>query len=417
MASLVIQKLFVFGHEVIVVRSENERFYDQAIHDFGVEPISWKDSTQINLLAHSVDKIIYQIGDNFDFHQGCIPWLEQLSGIVCLHDFYLGNLFYLWGQNNRPEAGSILKTWYNPEAGKQFFSYKTSETLIAGTHEKYPMTEWICSMAEGVITHSHWGIDRVLKACPGPVHVVPLAYDAPQARLVDNYSPVKDKLQILTIGNVNKNKRVESVIKAIGKNRELRKKAIYQLAGSITPETKSSLIKLAKKQKVNLIISGEVSDAILADSIKQADLISCCRWPVLEASSASTIEVLLYGKPTLVINAGFYNEIPDQYAIKINIENEIAEIQRAMEKLIENPAHFSALGQQAQDWAKQIFTSENYALKINDIILATTRTSVVTNAINSFNKIMFDWRTNSEIATNEYIIKPLAIFGDVCESR
>ncbi|MBA3536109.1 MAG: glycosyltransferase family 4 protein [Tatlockia sp.] len=415
MASLVARKLSSYGHEIIVIRSENESFFNQPIHNFGVLPISWYEFSQINEHASSVDKVIYQIGDNFDFHQGCIPWLAQLSGVVCLHDFYLGNLFYLWGQTNRLEACSILNAWYGSEAAKHFFSYKNSETLIEGTLEKYPMTEWICSLAEAVITHSNWGIERVLKSCPGPVRVVPLPYDAPHAKTSENYTTeaTKDKLRILTVGHVNKNKRTESVIKAIGKSRELRSKIVYQLAGYVSSETEYKLSKLAKKQKVNLIVSGVVSDSILAEAINQADMISCFRWPALEAASASTIEALLYGKPTMVINTGFYSEIPDNFTIKINPENEINEIQKVLENLIKDPGYYRALGQQAQLWAMQVFSADNYVLKLSEVVLTTTRTSVVTEAINTFSKIMYNWGNEGELIGKEYIIKPLTVFSEV----
>ncbi|MBA2710840.1 MAG: glycosyltransferase family 4 protein [Tatlockia sp.] len=412
MASLVIEKLIALGHEVIVVRSENERFHNQAMHNFGVEPISWNDSAQINTLASTVDQIIYQIGDNFDFHQGCILWLEQLSGVVCLHDFYLGNLFYLWGQTNRLKARSILKTWYGPDAAKQFFTYKTSETLIAGTHEKYPMTEWICSMADAVVTHSNWGIGRVLDSCPGPIRVVPLAYDAPQAKTVE-YKPIKERLQILTVGNVNKNKRVESVIKAIGKNRELRKKTIYQLAGSITPDMKSNLIKLAKKQKVNLIILGEVSDTVLVEAINQADIITCFRWPALEAASASTIEALLYGKPTMVTDTGFYSEIPDNYTIKINPKNEVVEIEVTLEEFINDPQKFYHLYKEVQVWARAQFSANNYALKLIETISTASKTSVVIDAIDYFSKIISNWGCQRELLGKEFILPPLNVLSEI----
>lgn len=305
MAALVTQKLRSQGHEVIIIRSEHERFFNQPIHNFGVEPISWYDSAQIANLAHSVDQIIYQIGDNFDFHQGCIPWLAKLSGIVCLHDFYLGNLFYLWGQANRLEASSILKAWYGPDAAKQFFSYKTAETLIEGTREKYPMTEWICSMAEGVITHSNWGIDRVLSACSGPVQVVPLAYDAPGA-----------------------------------------------------------------------------------------------------------IKNSLHGKLTMATDTGFYKEIPNQYTIKINPENEISEIQPA-EKMVNDPKPSSLVCSQVMLWASELFTADNYALKVIEVISTTSRATVITNAIHYFSKIIHAWGGQKEFSDQKFILKPLDIFGEI----
>lgn len=169
-----------------------------------------------------------------------------------------------------------------------------------------------------LIRHLHKTfLDRVLNSCSGPVYVVPLAYDAPNVEEMD-FDIKKDKLYILTVGHVNTNKRAASVIKALGKSRSLSKKSVYQLIGSITSQMRKELTALAKKNKVDLIISGEVDNTILARAIVKADVVTCFRWPTLEAASASTIKALLYGKATVVTNAGFYSEIPDECTIKIN---------------------------------------------------------------------------------------------------
>jgi glycosyltransferase involved in cell wall biosynthesis len=409
MACLITQKLIAYGHEIVVVRTEEECFFNQPIHNFGTELVSWCEFERVNTLAQSADALIYQIGDNYGFHQGCIVWLEQLSGIVCLHDFFLGNLFHRWAQAHRPEADAILRNWYTPEVADQFFSYKNGESFIEGMHATSPMTEWICSMAQSTITHSDWGIERVLNSCAGQVRVVPLAYESKLIK--NNVSTAKnDKLRILTVGHINKNKRAANVIRAIGKNRLLCKKVIYQLIGYITPETRAELSTLAKKQKVNLIISGEVDDAILIDALDQANVISCLRWPALEAASVSAIEALWYGKPTMVTSTGFYSQIPDECAIKINPENEISEIKTVLEKLQANPQHLKELGQCGQQWAMQTFTADNYALKLIEVVLVTIRTGITANSLNYFSKLMHAWGGNNELIDQKYLIEPLAIF-------
>ena len=61
----------------------------------------------------------------------------------------------------------------------RFFDEQDSDDFIELVRHLSPMTEWICSMASGVVTHSSGGIDRVLNSCSGPVFTVSLPYDTP----------------------------------------------------------------------------------------------------------------------------------------------------------------------------------------------------------------------------------------------
>lgn len=416
MASLVAKQLLKLNHEVVVIRTENETLFKQPMHDFAGTPVSWTATDKVKKLTESADALIHQIGDNYNFHQGSISWLSELSGIVCLHDFYVSNLFYSWSRECNPDAMKILKTWYGPEVSKKFFNYyKNAEDFIVGTSNTAPLTEWICSMAQGVITHSSWGIERLLNSCPGPVWTVPLVYDAPEAKLLDNspFTIKKDKLHLLTIGHVNKNKRAASVIKALGQSNLLREQTVYQLVGHISSEIHEELSDLAKKNQVNLIISGELDSVAVLEAIKTADMMVCLRWPALEAASASTIEALLYGKATLVTKTGFYNEIPDECVIKINPDNEIPEIRDELLKLVSNPEQFSSISKQGQLWANKTFRADNYALKLTELILSTTRTKVVTNAVNYFTQLLHDWGAQGKFTGEKYITEPLSIFEKI----
>ncbi|MBA2657670.1 MAG: glycosyltransferase [Tatlockia sp.] len=410
MACLIVRQLISDGHEVDLIRIENEIYFEKPTHDFGLNFTSWTNSAEIQRLSEGADALIYQIGDNYELHIGALEWLAKLPGIVCLHDFFLGNLFHKWAKFNRLNANAALRSWCGAENPNQLFRYTNSEDLIAGTLLSTPMTEWLCAMAQAVVTHSNWGIERVLNSCPGPVHVIPLAYDAP--KLPFKKTADKNKFEILTVGNVNKNKRIESIITAIGKNRQLRKNSLYRLVGEIPSQTRNKLAALAKKSRVNLVISGQVDDAILIQAIEQADVITCLRSPVLEASSASAIEAMLCGKPIIVTNHGFYSEIPDHCAIKINPDNEIAEIQSALTQFINDPEQLSTQGLRGQLWAKATFRVDNYAAKLIEIAESTTRTKVLIDAINYFNQLMHGWGVNTDLG-RDYIMKPLSVFDNI----
>lgn len=412
MAALVTRALTVQEHEVTVVRTENENLFHRDTHDFGVTVLSWSDSARLTEAVQRADTVIYQIGDNYEFHQGGLHCLPSLPGLVCLHDFYLGNLFYGWAQSRRADADAILRTWYGDDIACRFFGFANSEAFIENTCNVSPMTEWICSMAQGVITHSGWGCERVLNSCPGPVRVVPLVYDAPGASTSGNRSqPVdNESLWILTIGHINPNKRVESVIRAIGDSLLLRQRVIYRLVGHVEPEVVNSLSTLARNLGVRLVISGEVDDVTLSQAIATSDVISCLRWPSLEAASASAIEAMLYGKPVIVTDTGFYAEIPDQYVLKISPDNEIGDLQSVLKSLLNDESRRKSIGAQGQQWALQTFTAENYACELTDAVEQMLKSRPTLNAVDYFCKVMHQWSENDALLNIKEIMQPLRIF-------
>jgi glycosyltransferase involved in cell wall biosynthesis len=400
MAALVTRETVNLGHRVTVVRTESRHFFTTSEHDFGARIISWEDKAEVMAHCRSADAVIYHIGDNYEFHQGCVYWLSEIPGLVCLHDFFLGHLFYAWAQANREQAERILKRWYGEKIAGRFFNFSDSESFIEYTRDNMPMTEWICSQADGVITHSRWGCDRVMNSCSGPVKVVPLAYDAPALisdPLADKHTDNGNKpLQILTIGHVNPNKRVSSVINAIGSSRILRNNVVYRLVGAVQQETINALTDLAKGLDVQLIISGEVDDSELQNAIHASDIISCLRWPALEAASASAIESMLYGKAIIVTDTGYYKDIPDTCAVKVNHANEINEIRTVLEKFIKDKKSIRDIGTEAQRWATETYTSEKYAAKIIEILQLMARTIPKKRAISYFFMTLRNW-SQSEI--------------------
>jgi glycosyltransferase involved in cell wall biosynthesis len=362
MAKIVVRDLVNNGHEVTVVRSESIELMPLETHIFPCPVIAWNERKTITKTAKEADGVVYQIGDNFQLHMGCIEWLHQLPGVICLHDYFLGNLFWGWSQNrSREDINAVLKRLYGNNING-YFDYTTAEAFIEGTHRTMPMTEWVASMGQAVIVHSGWDIGRVISACSGPARVVPLAYDKPlHDASTANGEPSGDDFVVLTIGHINSNKRAESVIKAIGGSHSLRERTLYRLVGQIEQEKADNLTSLARSLGVRLQISGKVDDQTLACAISQADIVCCLRWPSLEAASASTIEAMLYAKPVIVTNTGFYSELPDDCVVKISPEHELDELKAALETLGNDPKSRQMQGQRAEEYASATFSAQQYA--------------------------------------------------------
>jgi glycosyltransferase involved in cell wall biosynthesis len=409
-ASLVARALVAHGHDVVTISSQSEELLEHEAHDFPSPPIAWNDHAQVNdVLQSQADAVVYHVGDNYSYHKGCIEWLPRSRGVVCLHDFFLGNLFLGWREGNVPESSAILTGWYGSAAAKAFAGFGNIDDFIEGTRETSPLTEWICSMASGVVTHSSWGVDRVLKSCAGPVKVVPLAYDAES---FDAAAPDldKEKFNLLTVGNVNFNKRVESVIASIGRSTILRDHMTYRLVGAVRPEIREKLSGLASEHGVSLLISGQTDDTELRKAMLEADVISCLRSPVLEAASASAIEAMLYGKPTVVTNSGFYQEIPDNCTMKIDPADEIASLQYALERLFKEENLRASVGSFAQKWAAKTFSSDNYAARLVETSELANAAEPLISMANTFSAIVRGWGGSEKIMSLEETLSPLKVF-------
>jgi len=413
MASLVVRELVAQGHEVNVVQTEAVRFLGLPTHTFNAPIIAWNEFASVQEASASADMCIYQIGNSYDFHEGCLYWAPKAPGIVCLHDFYVGHLFYAWAQSRLPEANAILKRWYGEAAAARFFAYTNGDAFIDATCARSPMTEWICSMALGVITHSSWGCDRVMKSCPGPVSVAALPYDAPTAQ-VERRPPHKDhgRMQVLTIGHVNPNKRVESVIKAIGSSATLRNNVTYKLVGHVQTEMVLSLSEMARGYGVNLVIAGEVDDTALSQAIAESDVVSCLRWPTLEAASASAIEAMLYGKAVICTDAGFYSEIPDEYVLKVSHKKEISDISSSLTALIRDREKIRTIGEKAQRWATETFSAADYARSLTDITRRTLTAKPVIDACHSIAEIAGRWSASIANPLRGEDLAALEIFSE-----
>lgn len=411
-SSILTNELIRQGHDVTVVSSDaNDPVH--GTHSIHTSITRWNHTKKINSLLQGSDLVVYQIGDCYPFHVGCLELMPKFPGIVCLHDFSLVNLFASWSGSNRKSAEKTLNYFYGQKAIDEYFSVNWSTQAFEGPYLEFPLTEWIAAQARGLITHSSWGIARVLQSCSGPVHVLPLCYE----RQID----IKDKprkavggdtkFNLLTIGNVNSNKRVSSVVEAIASKPGLREQVVYRLAGSINPVVADELSQKARSLSVDLEILGEVDDTTFKAAVSEADAISCLRWPALEAASASAIEALWNGKPVIVTNTGFYSEIPDACALKVDPDNEVVSIASALERLLTDADLRKALGSEGREWARKTFTAENYARGLIQMANGVLRTAPISRAIDHFSATLNSWGATDEIMCLDDMAEPLSIFS------
>lgn len=361
-AALVIDQLRALGHEVIVVAADSPEKSDIR-PDLGPTVVPWTDDGAVYRACVESDVSVYQIGDHLDFHRGCLRWLSISRGIVCLHDLFLGDLFVNWSASVGLASGPIVERWYGSDVAARYPAHVSGVDFAHRTMGEAPMVEWLCSQSLAVLTHSRWNLDRVLTATPGPVAVAPLPYRPSWEADLSAPAPAagKRRWQLLTVGHVNANKRVDAVIDAIAQRPHLRDRVVYHVVGPVEPGRARDLVDHALASGVRLRLPGAVDDATLANAYREADVVVALRNPVLEAASASVIEAMWLGKPVIVSDSGSYAELPGDCVVKVDPVNEIGAVAEALEVLLGRPDMARAYAERAASHARSSHTAAGYA--------------------------------------------------------
>ncbi|MEW6418731.1 MAG: glycosyltransferase [Nitrospirota bacterium] len=325
------------------------------------------------------DLVIYNMGNYLDFHKDIYEVSKKIKGVVILHDFVMHHFFigyYLVHKNDTNAFLREMEILYG-ENGRDIAtdSVNGKRTPVWDTDEviKYPFFEKAIEGAKGVVVHSRFHANEVIKRFLGPVEVIShpfYSYDVSinnsQISKADLGIP-EDKILMITIGHVNPNKRIDRVIKILGDNKELAKKIIYLIIGSYDEHSQYflSLQSLAEKYNLQKAVKflGFQPDNLLYAYMSNADIFVNLRFPAMEGASWSLIEELYFGKPVIATDAGFYSELPDDCIIKISVDKEEEDLLKAFKKLVYEYKIRKNIGIKGRQFAIENFSAQKYSQK------------------------------------------------------
>jgi glycosyltransferase involved in cell wall biosynthesis len=323
------------------------------------------------------DVAIYNFGNYLPFHGHIIEVSQRHPGIAILHDFVMHHLFAGYYLEHLKAASLYLNAVERLYGAR---GKKAAADSLSGAGPRiwetdsvvnYPMFELVTSTACGVITHSEFLKKYVQDSFAGPVRKISLPYT------IDQQSPVMSRqklglgekdLLIVTVGHANRNKRITSTIEAIGqldRSQPIQYVIAGPCAGDYLRDMKRAIAQNGLEGAVR--IAGEVSDQELRSYLSHADICVNLRWPALEGASASAIEEMLFGKPLIVGNVGFYAELPEGTVVKIDPQS-MEQLRDALGRLASSPAERALLGAAAREYAEGEFRSDSYARQVLQFI-------------------------------------------------
>jgi len=322
----------------------------------------------------SYDLAIYNFGNYLPFHRDIFLLSRRHPGICILHDVVMHHFFaaYYLEDLRSPAAYSLLMERLYGDEGSAAAARSLAGEPVWETDDigRFPLFEEVVQGALGVVAHSEFFRQRVADHFTGPTRRIPLAYDAERSATVVGRTGLAvgdDQLLIVTVGHVNPNKRIDAVINALVQLGPAAQRIVYAIVGPCSPAYKKILDAAIARYHLQDTVRfmGQVPDEALNAYLTHADICINLRFPVTEGASASVIEEMLFGKPVIVTDVGFYHELPDDTVIKIDPMRE-QDLTPALSNLVNDPELRTRLGTAARAFAETEFAPARYAKEIMD---------------------------------------------------
>ena len=318
------------------------------------------------------DVVIYNMGNNIDFHYEIYEFYKRVKGIVILHDKVMHHFFvghFLDRLRMPAEYINIMQHYYGTK-GREIANRSLAKFPPVWETEdvaKYPLFEHLLWNTYGIVVHSRDLFDKVTRISPVPAkHIFHPFYQYPEDNICLSREDLKiphNKTILLQYGHITPNKNVHKVIEAISEYPEIRDHIHFIVAGDCNTPYGKNIKNLIKEKGLHDTISltGHVSDSVLQAYIKCSDICINLRFPSTEGASGSLIEQLYFKKPVIATRIGFFAEIPDECVLKLEPPINTKDLSEAIKLLVNNKEFRDKLGAKGSEFAYKNFSPDLYA--------------------------------------------------------
>jgi glycosyltransferase involved in cell wall biosynthesis len=308
------------------------------------------------------DVALYHMG-NSDHHRGIYEMLTRYPGVVVLHDVFIHQLLA------HATVGQGNYAAYARELGfaRGIDGVHLANAIRAGyeTHPLFelPLSDRLVRSSLGLIVHSHYAAALVKAQRPRcPVEVIPApikpyvldSHDTHNGRSCRPKLNVSDQTVVFASpGQVTQNKQAEQLLRVFKELHRENNDTFLLFIGELLPEVNLAAIVGELGLAESVAMTGYVATLeAFVDWIQTADVIVNLRYPTVGETSATALRALAAGRPLIVLDHGWYGELPDSAALKVVPLNDVALLD-AMRALSSSLERRRRMGQDAAAYARQ----------------------------------------------------------------
>ncbi len=340
------------------------------LHPTALKVARFADHYELYDTLKPYDFVVYNLGNNLEYHKGVYEVLRRVPGIVIAHDasmLHFVRAYYNEEKNNKA-FHTVLHQLYGGEA--RHLTGNMDNPLLQQRVDflKFNMMELVLRNAQGVIVHSDYHAALLKNAYSGPIAVLPLI----KMRDYENEALERDngfggygqgRVNVLSVGYVNWNKLADKVMDAVAGSKVLRKSVFYAVVGGTQDQYYlASLLEKMRTEKLGqcVAVTGRVDDTTLHQYYANADIVCNLRRPAIEGDSATLQEQMYQGKTVVAVDTGAYRNVPDDCVVKVDPNNLENSLREKLERLVADEAYRKGFGARAKQYAEAHYAPQEY---------------------------------------------------------
>lgn len=287
--------------------------------------------------------VLYHIG-NSEYHAHAIKNALFLPGFCIFHDTKLPEMF---GYLN--SHGIISPERFDAEVTLD--SYIKAEDVIRLTS--------LANNQEAIIVHSKYAqkaIERVVVNGEIKVHSLKLPTGVPEVSRKWNVGGIN----VGMAGVIHEGKGLR-FIETLSSNENFANVHFSIFGMPIAPD--DVINRLLSNE--NIHIATNLSDMEFEEHLSQLDVLINYREEYRGETSLSTIEAMRMGIVPIVRNIGWYAELPDSVAIKLN---DGAEIEDAIARIVSGDTDIKSMGMRAKKHIQRYYAFDVYSKQLHELV-------------------------------------------------
>ncbi len=341
----------------ITLYMDNFRITDRSLKGFRV----FKNGVdKVNFTNY--DYLVYNIGNQPDFHGFIYEAALAHPGFVILHDFSLYYLFIGYHQAHNDLYSAIFRN-EGVDFLRGLIHYRRHEYIRDILHcgylaSKYTLNEEMLASGNRFIVHSDYAKNKIMASGYvkeddilriGMIHQIEKdTKNTSREKLFKKYRVPNNKSIIAAFGMIADTKLNRETARAVlNLTEEVNKEICYIMVGE-----GNGVDDLLKKDTI--IKTGYTSIDDFNSFIECADIVVNLRNPTRGETSASIMRALEKGKPCITNNGGWFSELPDDCVYKIELKDIENEICKAIQDLLTNKEKAKVLSEKARQYASEI---------------------------------------------------------------
>lgn len=286
------------------------------------------------------DRVLYHFG-NSSFHQHMFGLLQQIPGVVVLHDFYLSGVIHYMDATGYA-AGSFPERLYSSHGYRALLDH-TKNSDIADVIWKYPCSLEVIAGSIGTIVHSKSSL-RLAKNWFGEmnnVSVIPLLRNIKKSEKSSDSRTLlglpKDAYIVCSFGMIGPTKLNHQIVQA-WLNSELAKNNncyLIFVGENHAGEYGNDLLTQIKSSpcSTRILITGWTDPDTYKNYLSAANVGVQLRTLSRGETSAAVLDCMNYGLATIVNANGSMADLDDDAVLKLPDEFDVQELTEALESL------------------------------------------------------------------------------------